>query len=96
MTQSGLTLQQGSDLPRRIRSYFERTRIAYLSAREDPRQYKSKWQKMVERIQSQWDDTDDLARTFKEFVDEDDLEQDPVGVTREALQFRDSSRLGGR
>ena len=30
------------------------------------------------------------------FVDEDDLEQDPVGVTREALQFRDSSRLGGR
>jgi len=30
------------------------------------------------------------------FVDEDDLEQDPVGITREALQFRDSSRLGGR
>ena len=30
------------------------------------------------------------------FVDEDDLEQDPVGVAREALQFRDSSRLGGR
>ena len=30
------------------------------------------------------------------FVDEDDLEQDPVGVTREALQFKDTSRLGGR
>ena len=30
------------------------------------------------------------------FVDEDDLEQDPIGVTREALQFRDKSRLGGR
>ena len=29
------------------------------------------------------------------FVDEDDLEQDPVGVTREALQFKDTSRLGG-
>ena len=27
------------------------------------------------------------------FVDEDDLEQDPVGVTREALQFKDTSRL---
>jgi len=30
------------------------------------------------------------------FVDEDDLEQDPIGVTRNALQFRDTSRLGGR
>ena len=30
------------------------------------------------------------------FVDEDDLEQDPKGVTESALQFRDTSRLGGR
>ena len=30
------------------------------------------------------------------FVDEDDLEQDPRGVTEATLQFRDSSRLGGR
>ena len=30
------------------------------------------------------------------FVDEDDLEQDPIGVTRNALQYRDTSRLGGR
>ena len=30
------------------------------------------------------------------FVDEDDLEQDPSGVTESALQFRDTSRLGGR
>ena len=30
------------------------------------------------------------------FVDEDYLEQDPKGVTESALQFRDTSRLGGR
>ena len=30
------------------------------------------------------------------FVDEDDLEQDPKGVTESALQFRATSRLGGR
>ena len=30
------------------------------------------------------------------FVDEDDLEQDPIGTTRNALAFRDTSRLGGR
>ena len=30
------------------------------------------------------------------FVDEDDLEQDPKGVTESALQFRGNSRLGGR
>ena len=29
------------------------------------------------------------------FVDEDDLEQDPMGITRDALNFRDKSRLGG-
>jgi len=30
------------------------------------------------------------------FVDEDDLEQDAIGTTRDALAFRDRSRLGGR
>ena len=30
------------------------------------------------------------------FVDEDDLEQDRIGTTRNALAFRDTSRLGGR
>ncbi len=30
------------------------------------------------------------------FVDEDYLEQDPLGTTREALNYQDSSRLGGR
>ncbi len=30
------------------------------------------------------------------FVDEDDLEQDLIGTTRNALAFRDTSRLGGR
>ena len=30
------------------------------------------------------------------FVDEDDLEQDPIGTTRDAVNFKDTSRLGGR
>ena len=30
------------------------------------------------------------------FVDEDDLIQDPVGITRAALNYQDRSRLGGR
>ena len=30
------------------------------------------------------------------FVDEDYLEQDPLGTTREALNYKDSSCLGGR
>jgi len=29
------------------------------------------------------------------FIDEDDLREDPVGVTRLALNYRDVSRLGG-
>ena len=30
------------------------------------------------------------------FVDEQDLEQDALGITREALDYKDSSRLGRR
>jgi len=30
------------------------------------------------------------------FVDEQDLEQDALGITREALEYKDSSRLGRR
>ena len=30
------------------------------------------------------------------FVDEDQLRQDAVGIARQALEFRDRSRLGGR
>ena len=30
------------------------------------------------------------------FVDEEDLEQDSLGITKEALEFRDKSQLGGR
>lgn len=30
------------------------------------------------------------------FVDEEDLEQDALGITREALDYKDSSRLGRR
>ena len=29
------------------------------------------------------------------FVDEDDLIQDPLGITRDALNYIDKSRLGG-
>ena len=29
------------------------------------------------------------------FVDEDDLLQDPLGITRDALNYQDKSRLGG-
>ncbi len=29
------------------------------------------------------------------FVDEDDLLQDPVGITQDALNYQDRSRLGG-
>jgi hypothetical protein len=95
LPQSGITLQVKDDLSRRIRSYFERVRVAYLSARDDPRSFKKKWGKIVEDIRGQWDDTDDLSRTFKKFLKEDELFSDEAlnPESESAMRVYDSIKL---
>ena len=78
MPESGVALSEEDDLSRKIRSQFERVRVAYLSARDDPKNYKVKWERSVDNIRGQWDDTDELARTYKKFVTEDDLYSDDI------------------
>ena len=73
MVQTGVAAKEQNSLSKKIRSYFERVRVAYLSARDDPRSYKKKWAKVIEDIKGQWDDTDTLATAFKKFLNEDDL-----------------------
>ena len=52
---------------------FEKTRAAYLSAREDPKAYGSMWEDSINYLRDQYDDLDNLARTLKKYLDEDQL-----------------------
>ena len=73
MVQTGIASKEQTSLSKKIRSYFERVRVAYLSARDNPREFKTKWAKAVDDIKGQWDDTDELARTFKKYLEEETL-----------------------
>ena len=73
MVQTGVAVKEQDSLSKKIRSYFERVRVAYLSARDSPREFKSKWAKAVDDVKGQWDDTDELSRTFKKYLDEETL-----------------------
>ena len=73
MVQTGVAVKEQNSLSKKIRSYFERIRVAYLSARDNPKEFKDKWSKAVKDIKGQWDDTDELARTFKKYLDEETL-----------------------
>ena len=73
MVQTGVAVKEQDSLSKKIRSYFERVRVAYLSARDNPREFKTKWVKAIDDVKGQWDDTDELSRTFKKYLDEETL-----------------------
>ena len=60
-------------LSKRVLDFFEKTRFAYLSAKEDPREYGKEWKKAVKGIRDRFDTLDDLSETLKKYLDEDDL-----------------------
>ena len=50
MPHSGLAFEKEEDgLTKRVLDFFERTRFAYLSAREDPSEYGPKWKKIIKK-----------------------------------------------
>ena len=55
----------------KILSLFEKTRVAYLSAKSDPKNYGSRWRKIVEDIRNEYDNLDYLAGQLKEYLAED-------------------------
>tara|TARA_R100000008_G_scaffold40297_2_gene23109 strand:+ start:4149 stop:6677 length:2529 start_codon:yes stop_codon:yes gene_type:complete len=79
---SGLAFEKKKNpLSRRIMRLFEDTRVAYLSAKQDPKSYGKDWEKMVNRLRNMYDDLDDLARDLKEVIHQKDLESsDAVNI----------------
>ena len=53
---------------------FEKTRVAYLSARTDPKEYGSRWRKSIEDIKEKYDDSSELGEELKDYIQEEDLE----------------------
>ena len=90
MPRSGLAFEKEEDgLTKRVLDFFERTRFAYLSAREDPSEYGKKWKSIVKKIREDFDQMSNFARELKEYVTEkilfDDDVYDPKSGTAESL-----------
>ena len=48
---------------------FEKTRVAYLSARHDPKEYGSRWRKTVDLIEESYEELDAAGKELKNFID---------------------------
>ena len=52
---------------------FEKTRVAYLSAKEDPKEYSSRWQNAVDMIIESYEKLNAVGKELKRFIEEEDL-----------------------
>jgi hypothetical protein len=66
-------------LSNEILSLFEETRVAYLSARSDPKEYGGRWRNILEKIKESYDSLSPLGKELKEYLDERHLESDDAG-----------------
>tara|TARA_R100000329_G_scaffold42745_1_gene39889 strand:+ start:6281 stop:8794 length:2514 start_codon:yes stop_codon:yes gene_type:complete len=57
---------------------FEKTRVAYLSANEDPDEYGGRWRKTVDMIKDSYEELDAAGKELKNFIEEKDLDAKEV------------------
>ena len=57
---------------------FEITRVAFLSANSDPKEYGQKWRKAVEQIRESYEELDVAGRELKNFIEKKLLEHRDV------------------
>tara|TARA_A100001201_G_scaffold143092_1_gene143310 strand:- start:1600 stop:4128 length:2529 start_codon:yes stop_codon:yes gene_type:complete len=76
---SGLAFEKETDtVSKEILDLFEKTRVAYLSAREDPKEYEKKWKSIVKEIREKFDDIDNVTTELKKVISEKELFADAV------------------
>lgn len=61
-----------------ILNLFEKVRVAYLSARQDPKEYGGRWRKAVELIEEAFEDLDAAGKEIKNYVSVKELKDDEV------------------
>jgi hypothetical protein len=61
-----------------IINLFEKVRVAYLSAKTDPKEYGSRWRNAVEMVQEMVDDLDAAGKELKDYVDTKSLDDKEI------------------
>ena len=84
MPASGLLFEKGK-ASNEILKLFERVRVAFLSARTDPKEYGSKWRSVVEYIKDEYDDSEEFGEELKRFIDNSDLEHEDAKDATSAI-----------
>ena len=74
---------------------FEKTRVAYLSARQDPTEYSGRWRKAVDNIVESYNEADAAGKEMKNFIDEKDLDDKDVKdpSSRQAKELYENIKL---
>ncbi len=71
MSTSGIAFEKETKaLTKRVLDFFERVRYSYLSAKENPKEYGSKWKTMVKSIRDNFDGLSEFSRELKKYLDE--------------------------
>lgn len=73
MPTSGLLLEKDSPISNNIINLFEKTRVAYLSAKADSKTYSGRWRKAIENIQNEYEDLDAMGNQLHQFLQEEDI-----------------------
>jgi len=60
----------------RIIQFFERFRMAYLSALSDPKNYGKKWALTIKALREHWDNINEYSKLLKETISEKELFSD--------------------
>ena len=82
MPKSGLLFEKKGNASNQILQLFERVRVAYLSARTDPKEYGSKWRSAIEYIKEEYDDSGKFGEELKRYINDKDLNnEDASDVT---------------
>tara|TARA_R110002050_G_scaffold30915_4_gene79037 strand:+ start:6490 stop:9090 length:2601 start_codon:yes stop_codon:yes gene_type:complete len=86
MPQTGISFEKKTNpLSKRVLDFFERVRYSFLSAKEDPKEYSSKWKKSIDEIRDMFDSLDDFSKELKQYVTEKDVfaddAKDPTSIT---------------
>ncbi len=63
-----LLIEKDKSISTDILRLFERTRVAYLSARTDPKEYGSKWRTAVKDIQDVRENLNELGKEVANFM----------------------------
>ena len=76
--------QRTDPISRSLRALYEDVRVAYLSARERPKDYRDKWIDVVDKLKLKWDSPQDIGDLLREKIDEsllfDENAKDPTGA----------------